>query len=137
MNIRRIPRQALDRLAFRQRLALTAVVNGGAELAAKLPRHTRRSPAVDDQSGHLLPAAAAVDARLVRVQLKAFRFEDSPHLTDERAQLRLALVNARQAEGQVVGVARVAIAQAPGQSADAPIETQTERVRQGRTGRRP
>src|SRR5438105_10392137 len=91
VNVRRETGEAREGLAFLERLAALEIVDGRPQLALELARHARLSLAVDHETGHALPAAAASDARLLRMHPETLRVHDSLDQAQQRLQFRLAL----------------------------------------------
>src|SRR5690606_25312585 len=95
-------------------------------LLARQPEH-----AVDGDSGHLLCAARPHDARLSPVEVEPLLVDDLPHDPQEEANWRI--VGAR--EGEVIGVARVVVADRTREAGEPLVELPSDRVTDTRARR--
>src|SRR5262249_55231343 len=94
-------------IAIFRLLAASQIVEGRPKHAPDRAWHARPPIAVDHQARHRLPAAKASYARLFRIDREPLRRDEAPHHAEQGPESRLALEVDRQAERQVVRVARV------------------------------
>src|SRR5262249_15499128 len=91
---------------------------------------------IDHEASDLLPASAASHMGLVGMDVKTLVGGDAADGSQERAQTGLALVALGEAEGEIVGIAGVSPAEAPGEAGEAAIEPEAEGVGERRAGGR-